>query len=97
MPLSHARGLTLIPFPGAGRDDGLILADATAGALTVTLPSAANRKGHEVVVKRMNSGTNAVTVTAASGETIDGAATRALATQYDSLTLVSDGTNWVIV
>lgn len=77
--------------------DRVVLADATAGAFTVTLPSAVGRHGQQpLVVKRTNAGGNAVTVGSTSG-TIDGAATQSLAAQYASITVVSDGTNWLAV
>jgi hypothetical protein len=79
------------------RADRTILADATAGAFAVTLPTAVGHKGTELVVKRMNAGGNNVTVTAAGAETIDGAATAVLAAQYASVRVQSDGANWVVV
>lgn len=75
-------------------DDGVVLADASSGAFTVTLPSAAQASGATIRVKRLNSGANAVTVGAASGQTIDGAATKSLASPYAFLVLISNGTNW---
>lgn len=75
--------------------DRVVLADATGGAFTVTLPSAVGRHGQQALtVKRLNAGGNAVTVGSASG-TIDGAATQPLAAQYASITVVSDGGQWV--
>lgn len=73
----------------------LVLADATGGAFTVTLPSAAVA-GRQVIVKRMNTGVNNVTVAPAAG-TIDGAANVALTAQYQVTRLIADGTNWVTV
>ncbi|MFM7167293.1 MAG: hypothetical protein ACKO3T_18790 [Planctomycetaceae bacterium] len=77
--------------------DSVVLCDATGGALTVTLPSAAGISGRQYSVKRTSGGTNAVTIATQSGETIDGAATRSLAAQYQSATVVSDGANWWVV
>lgn len=76
--------------------DSVLLCDATSGALTVTLPSAAGIAGRQYTIKRLNGGANAVTV-AASGETIDGAATRSLLLQYESVAVVSDGANWWVI
>ncbi len=77
--------------------DRIILADATGGAFTVTLPDATLRKNQQPIsVKRMNAGGNAVTVGAVAG-TIDGAATQAIAAQYTVLTFISDGAVWHIV
>lgn len=79
-----------------GRDK-IVLANATGGAFTVTLPDATLRKNQQpLIVKRTNAGGNAVTVGSASG-TIDGAATQSLAAQYATLSVVSDGTNWHLI
>ena len=77
--------------------DYLILADATAGAVTVNLPSAASSRGAALVVKKIDASANAVTIDASGAETIDGATTQALAAQYDAVTLVCDATQWWLV
>lgn len=78
--------------------DSVILGDATTAAFTLTLPTAASIAGRQYTLKRLNSGANAVTVAAQSGQTIDGATTKVLSTQYQSLQVVSDGsTNWWIL
>jgi len=63
----------------------------------VTLPSAAICEGRVYVVKRLNAGANAVTVTPAGAETIDGAATAVLGAQYAAVMIQSDGANWFII
>lgn len=77
--------------------DSVLICDASSGALTVTLPSASGISGRQYTIKRINAGTNVVTIAAASGEAIDGAATQALLLQYDRMTVVCDGSNWWIV
>jgi len=67
-----------------------IKADATSGAWTLTLPTAAN-VGHIVFIMKSDSSANAVTVSRAGTDTIEGATTISLANQYDSLVLQSDG------
>jgi hypothetical protein len=69
--------------------------NASSGTFTVTLPTAASIAGKKITVK--NSGTGDVTVDADGSETIDGSANFLLDTQYDSVTVVSDGTNWFII
>jgi hypothetical protein len=77
--------------------DRVILANATAGAFTVTLPTAVDRNGQQpITIKRVNGGANAVTIGSTSG-TIDGSATASLASQYSCKTVISDGTNWHVV
>jgi hypothetical protein len=73
-----------------------LLCDCTANAITINLPTAAGNvaKFH---VKKIDASANTVTVDPAGGETIDGGATAVLQVQSESIDLVSDGTNWVIV
>lgn len=73
----------------------LVQVDPTAGGFTVTLPTVATCKGYSVWIKNVNTSTNAVTVAAASTNTIDSAATTSLAASHGILRLVSDGgVNW---
>ncbi len=73
--------------------------DATGGAFTATLPTAAAAgNGSTVYFKKMDASANAITVTRSSSDTIDGATTKALSIQYDIIALVSDGVSaWRIV
>jgi hypothetical protein len=66
-------------------NDGGVLA---SGTITVTLPSAIG-KGR--VVKIVNTGTGTVTVAAQPGQSIEGAASLALAGQWASCELMADG------
>lgn len=77
--------------------DGAVTADATSAAFTVTLPTAVGDAGRVFHIKRINSGTNAVTVGTTSSQTIDGVTTFALNVQWQSVTVVSDGTNWLVI
>lgn len=78
--------------------DDLVLADATAAAFAVTLPKASENKGKEFTIARTNVGANAVTITAASGDTINGAASVALGAQYASRTVRSSGgAIWIVI
>lgn len=76
--------------------DDILTADAAGGAFTITL-HAASTWTKTLTIKRINSGANAVTVDANASETIDGALTRVLGQQYESVTLASTGTNIVII
>src|SRR4051812_3797198 len=80
-------------------DDNTILADASGGALTVTLPSAAGCEGKPLTIRRTNQGTNVVTVSAAGGQTIGtaGSTSFRLLGRNALLTVQSDGSNWQIV
>ena len=72
----------------------LVLGDATSGAFSVFLPTAASMPDTPITVKKVDASGNAVTIDGNGSETIDGATTKALAAQYDSMTVVSDGTVW---
>lgn len=75
--------------------DSVITADATGGAFSITLPTAVGIAGKSYTVKRINGGSNAVTVATTSSQTIDGGVSRTLSTQWESLTVTSNGANWV--
>lgn len=77
--------------------DYVLLGDATAGPVTVTLPSAASLEGRTLIIKKIDSTLDTVTIAANGGETIDGEATQVIYTQYTSKTIVSDGTEWWII
>lgn len=74
--------------------DDFVVADATAAAFTVTLPTAVGNSGVSLTVKKVDSSINAVTIDGDGAETIDGQLTAILSVQYDSITLVSDGVQW---
>ncbi|QWY81329.1 hypothetical protein SEA_RIZWANA_32 [Arthrobacter phage Rizwana] len=74
--------------------DSVIIGNATG--LTITLPKAADATaGKSFIVKNRFNGNLTVAV-AASGGTIDGAATKTLA-QWASAEFISDGTNWYVI
>lgn len=70
--------------------DEVVLMTGTGDA---TLPAPVD--GKEVVVK--NIGVGVVTVVPNAAETIDGGASFGLPVQYDSVTVVSDGTDWFVI
>ncbi len=75
----------------------IVLADASAGAVTIALPTAASSAGRILTVKKVDASGNAVTLDADASETIDGATTLALAAQYDTARIVCDGTQWWVI
>jgi len=78
--------------------DSTILADATSGAVTVTLPSAGSINISAIYIfKRISSAANNVTVATSSSQTIDGATTKTLGSQYAWITVQSNGSNWFII
>lgn len=77
--------------------DYLIIADATAGAITLSLPPAALVPGRIYAFKRINAGANAVVIDPNGSETIDGNLTHTLTPQWNSLTIMSNGVAWFIL
>ncbi len=77
--------------------DSVLLGDASGGAFTFTLPTAVGIAGREYVFKKIDSSANAVTIDGDGTETIDGATTYDLTSQYQFIRIVSDGANWLII
>lgn len=80
----------------ADAQDHTITCDATGGTFTVTLPAAASHTGRIYVIKKTTAA-NTVTIDANASETIDGATTVDLTTQYSGKVIQCDGTNWHII
>ena len=76
--------------------DKLILANATSGAVTVTLPDPAEAGNAVIEVKKTDSSANTVTISHPTA-TIDGAANKVLSYQYDALTIGCNGTSFFIL
>jgi len=71
--------------------------DAAGANRTITLPSAATlTSGFTYVIRKLDSSNNTVIVDPNSTQTIDGVTTYTLTKQYETLTIVSNGTNWDI-
>ena len=77
--------------------DVVIFADATSGAVTITLPTAASTPGYRFDIKRIDGSGNACTIARSGTDTIDGATSHTLPVQYTSLTVVSNGSAWYIL
>jgi hypothetical protein len=72
-----------------------VLADATSGGFTVTLPASPTANVSRVGVKKVDSSANVVTVVAA-GKTIDGDANATIVSRNAGAIFEYDGTNWKI-
>lgn len=76
--------------------DGLIL--CSGSAFTVTLPTSVGNSGTIIRIKKTDSSaTNIITIATTSSQTIDGVLTVTLNSQYDEITVCSDGANWEVV
>lgn len=80
-------------------DETFVPCNASGGAFTVNLPAAASHSGKRVVIKKVDAthATNIVTIEGAGTETIDGALNTTLNSQYESVELLCDGSNWHII
>ena len=89
--------VTVTTTPYSAGHELTILVDATAGNKTVNLPAGSTALHRLYHVKKIDSSSNTVTIDGNASQTIDGALTKVLATQYDSITIQCDGTNWHIL
>jgi len=77
--------------------DSILLADAVLAAFIITLPTAVGITGKVYNIKKIDGSANAVTINGDGIETIDGDLTMIVGYQNDSITIISDGTNWRII
>lgn len=80
-----------------GKNNNLVLVDASGGARTITLGSAVSIGMRQFTVVKSDSSTNSVTISGSSGQTINGSSTLSLSSQWAGATMTSDGANWVAV
>ena len=66
----------------------------SSSATTATLPTAVGNSGLVFIITR--TGTGAVTVATTSAQTISGLSSLSIASQWSSVTVKSDGSNWII-
>ncbi len=97
---SMSLGVTIV----TGNPSPLLLTDAHnvvltngTGNLTITLPSAANRAGRTYYIKKTDGDADLVTINAAGGALIDGAASLVLYVQNDAARVTTDGFNWFVI
>jgi hypothetical protein len=93
-PARNQRSVTTTPI-AVGASDMILNCKVTSPS-ACTLPAAASRLGLPVTFKDLGQATaNNITITAAGGDTIDGAATHVIRNNFGYVTLVpfNDGTN----
>ncbi len=81
----------------ASASDSVIACDATSAAVTINLPSASGITGRHYTIKKIDSSSNSCTIGPNGSETVDGGTTYALGAQWKYVTVVSNGSNWLIV
>lgn len=73
----------------------LVMLDPSSGGFTFVLPTAVGVAGRGITFKNVTNSTNAVVLDGLASQTIDGATTYTLNTAYATMTVVSDGANWM--
>ena len=78
--------------------NSLIRGDASSGAITFTLPlGSAVFSGYEVTIMKSDSSSNDLTIDGNGAETINGASTSVISTQYVSRKFRWEGSEWKII
>lgn len=75
----------------------IILVTTGASNRTITLPTAADNTGRTLHIKKVDNGAGTVIVDGEAAETVDGAATQTLFTQYGQVKVCCDGTSWYCI
>lgn len=88
---------TLVAGTTLDTTHGTVRVDTTVGNLTIDLPAAVSATGRVYTVIKISVDANTVTVDANGAETINGAATKVLTTQYEKVVIQSNGTSWDII
>ena len=81
----------------ATSSDHTILCNKSDCNITITLPAVSGCSGRIYHIKKIDSSAYTVTIDANSSETIDGALTQTLTTQYESITIQNNGSAWYII
>ena len=76
--------------------DHVILGNPSGGTITITLPSAVGITGRKYIIKNSDASGGTVQING-GGTNIDGATSQSLSTAYESIEVVSDGSNWFII
>lgn len=73
------------------------MVNASSDNIVLTLPPASENLNVDFSIKKTDSTSNLVTVSGNGTDTIDGTNTKVISVQYDSITITSDGTQWLII
>lgn len=76
---------------------GVILADASGGAIIITLPPVADSVGREYHIKKIDSSANTITIETPASETIDGESSYVIETPFVSRRIISDSNNYYVI
>jgi hypothetical protein len=73
--------------------DRMIFADTTSASVTIYLPSATTTAGRELIIQK-SVAANGVTIQAYTGETVEGSGSITLSGLRDTITIISNGTDF---
>jgi hypothetical protein len=73
--------------------DRMIFADTTGGSITIYLPSATTTAGRELIIQK-SVAANGVTIQAYTGETVEGSGSVTLSAMGDTITIISNGSDF---
>ena len=78
-------------------DNDVVFVDSSAALVNVHIPTANGVGGKEIIIKK-SVGSNSVVINPVVGtETIDGNSSFIISNNYESVTLISDNSNWFII
>ncbi len=80
-------------------EDGTLFVDTSGGVVTVTLPASTNQAGRIFIVTDSggSAGTDAITVDTTGAETIDGAASLDIDSDFGHFQLQTNGSDWFTI
>ena len=81
----------------ATTDDYVIICDAGLNSFIVNLPAASSNTGRIYYVKKVDSSQNTITINPEGAGEVDNGATAVITTQFEAVTVTSDGSNWWII
>jgi len=77
--------------------DDVILCNTSSGTFAITLYTAVSNNGREITIKKTDSSVNNLTIDGAGSEQIEFALTAVLQMKGECITIISDGSNWIII
>jgi len=79
-----------------GSSSDVVFADSTSSPINVYIPTAVGVGGKEIAIK-WAAGNNSILINASGAESVDGQSTFMLDNPYQSIALISNNSNWLII
>lgn len=96
IPSTDFQTIRTITTDGTATDsDNIILVDTSADNVELALPTASTIEGKGITIIKVSSDANTLTINPYGAETINGASTATISTQYEGMSVSSDGSNWI--